>query len=173
MYITINSAEEFLEAVRNETEYICTPYFLEEYAEHWNKDWEDRFLANYSEIMATEPVELPERCYKYPGIEYFCPDGHPWIIAAANCALDFATPIINDRYEGVPMLYEVYEHLSYYMIKNWGEEQRVKAFWDSDKWQKILKDGYIQYAPRCHHGASWLRLCGDNSVLFTYEYRPM
>ena len=173
MYIQVNSAEEFLTAIKREVEYLCTPYFLEEYAECWNKDWEDRFLANYSEIMVTEPVELPERCYKYPGIEYFCPDGHPWIIAAVNRAFQFIEPIVNKKYEDVPMPYEVYEHLTYSMIKDWGREELNKAFWDSDEWQKTLKDSYVKYAPRCHHGTSWLRLCADIAELYTLMWRPV
>lgn len=160
----IYSAEEFLKAVKDETIFLCFPFFDNEFRQHWNAEWEKYVLQKYDEAL-TPTRELTERELNDGDVR--CPNGMYWHIVVGDVALDFFH-IIFKKYYRLPS-FELFYHYSFYLIKDWGDFKYTYSFWCSMKWQNTLRKIYDKYKTKYNSPEAWISLWGEVGLLFTYE----
>ena len=162
----IYSAEEFLKAVKEETIFLCLPFFRNEFYRNWNADWEKHALQKYDEAL--QPSELLAEFVLKEG-DIWSPSGYPWQIAVGDVALDFFTRLFKQYYKADLVSFNLFYHVLYFLVKDWGDFDRMYSFWCSEKWQKILQESYDVYGARCNSPEDWISLWGEIGILFTYE----
>ena len=162
----IYSAEEFLAAVKEETIFLCFPYFSAEFYKSWNSDWEKYVLGEYDEAL--QPSELLAEFVLEEG-DICSPCGKPWQVAIEDVAFDFFTVIFKEYYQSKRPSFTLFHHVIYCAMKDWGDAESTYSFWCSEKWQKMLRETYDVYGARCNTPEDWISLFGETGILFTYE----
>ena len=162
----IYSADEFLGAVKEETIFLCFPYFSAEFYQNWNSDWEKYALQKYDEAL--QPSELLAELVLKEG-DIRSPSGMRWQIAAGDVALEFFCSIFKKYYKAEALPYEIFHYISYCLTKDDSDSEGVYRFWCSEKWQKMLRKTYDVYGAKCRTPEDWISLWGETGLLFMYE----